>query len=160
VAILIREHFPELAGWSVEILATDLSTESLEKARRGVYSQLEVSRGLPTALLLKYFRRDGLDWIVRDEVRRMVEFRQMNLIEPWPPLLPMDVVFLRNVLIYFDVEAKRSVLASVRRVLRDDGYLFFGATESALLLDDSLVRADVAHSTVFRPRLRRPPAGP
>jgi chemotaxis protein methyltransferase CheR len=110
IAMMIHEHFPELLGWSLRILATDLSTEMIARARRGVYSQLDVSRGLPAPYLIKYFRRDGLDWELSEPVRRMVEFRQMNLSAPMPTLEPMDVILLRNVLIYFDQESKKSLV--------------------------------------------------
>lgn len=145
IAILLREHFPELAeSWRVRILATDLANRVLERAQAGVFSQLEINRGLPAALCVKYFRREGIEWRVHPKLRDLIEFREMNLVEPWPALPRMDVIFLRNVLIYFDTEAKKSILRRVRQALQPDGYLFLGAAETTLNLDDSFewVRLD------------------
>ena len=142
LAILLREHFPVLLGWRVSILATDLSGEVLRRARGGKYTQLEVNRGLPAALLVKYFRQHGTEWELADGVRRAVEFREMNLGRPWPPLPRMDLVFLRNVMIYFDVDTKKAILGRVSRLLRPDGYLALGAAETTLNLDSSFRRVE------------------
>ncbi len=158
VVMLLREHFPELAGWDVRVLATDLSSEVLARARLGRYSQAEVNRGLPARLLVKYFTKEGLEWQLKDEVRRPVEFRQLNLAEPWSAVPPQDVVLLRNVLIYFDVEDKRQVLARVRRVLRPDGALFLGGAETTLNLDGEYERVPFARTCWYRVR-PRPAAG-
>lgn len=139
VMMMLREHFPQLASWNLTFVATDLSSEILAKARAGVYNQLEVNRGLPAPLLLKYFTKQGMNWQIKDEIRQAVQFREMNLCKPWPPLGEMDIVFLRNVLIYFDVEMKKSILGRIRRQLRPDGYLFVGSAETTLNLDDSFV---------------------
>jgi chemotaxis protein methyltransferase CheR len=111
---------------------------------------MEVTRGVPVKMLLKYFRRDGLEWDVTDELRRMVEFRPMNLIEPWPYLEPMDLILLRNVLIYFDGETKKSILAKAAKVLKPDGCLILGGTEATLFMDDSLVRVSLGRASVYR----------
>jgi chemotaxis protein methyltransferase CheR len=142
LAILMREHFPILAGWQVSILATDLSGEVLERARKGRYHQIEVNRGLPAVLLVKYFRQRGTDWELTDDIRRMIEFREMNLAEPWLPLPRMDLVFLRNVMIYFGVDTKKMILGRVARLLRPEGYLLLGGAETTLNLDDSFRRAE------------------
>lgn len=141
-AILLRDHFPELAAWQVNILATDLSVDILAKAREGLYSQLEANRGLPAMALVKHFRQEGTGWRVSDEVRRAVEFREMNLVRPWPVMPKMDVVFLRNVMIYFDVDTKKAILSRMAKVLRPDGYLILGAAETTLNLDDSFRRVE------------------
>jgi chemotaxis protein methyltransferase CheR len=141
LAILIRENFPQLNdGWRVRIYATDLATKVLDRARTGSFSQLEINRGLPAALAVKYFRREGLEWIANDSIRQMIEFREMNLATPWPSLSAMDVIFLRNVLIYFDTDTKREILRKVRGILRPDGCLFLGAAETTLNLDDAFER--------------------
>jgi chemotaxis protein methyltransferase CheR len=150
VALLLREHFPELAGWQVNVLATDLSTEVLDRARAGLYTQAEANRGLPAKLMVKYFRQDGTGWRLADDVRRAVEFREMNLIRPWPPLPKMDIVFLRNVMIYFDVDTKKAILSRVARVLAPDGYLILGAAETTLNLDDSFRRAEALKGGFYR----------
>jgi chemotaxis protein methyltransferase CheR len=141
-ALLVREHFPELAGWRVELLATDLSADVLARARTGQYSLLEVNRGLPAALLVKYFHQHGATWTLREDVVRMVEFRELNLTGPWPLLPRMDLVFLRNVLIYFDAETKKAILGRVARLLRPDGYLLLGGAETTLNLDGAYRRAE------------------
>jgi chemotaxis protein methyltransferase CheR len=154
IALILCEHFPALAHWTVRFLATDLSQEMVERARVGRYSQLEVNRGLPAPLLVKYFHRQGAEWRVKEELRRMVEFRQMNLVEAWPALPEMDVIFMRNVLIYFDVSTKKHILAKVRRLLRPDGYLFLGAAETTLNLDDGFERMQFEKAGCYRLRNR------
>jgi len=141
-ALLIREYFPELSGWRLELLATDLSAEAIARARAGVYSQIEVNRGLPAALLVKYFKQHGGTWELSEEIRRMVEFREMNLTRPWPVLPRADLVFLRNVMIYFDVETKKAILSRVARVMRPDGYVLLGGAETTLNLNDSIRRVE------------------
>lgn len=150
IAILLRESFPELASWRVDIVATDLSTEVLEKARAGVYGQIEVNRGLPARLMVKYFRQQGVEWQLDDAIRAMVDFRELNLAEPWPAMGQFDVVFLRNVLIYFDRDTKKSILARVRSVLKPDGSLFLGAAETTMNLDDAYERVQLGKSGCYR----------
>jgi len=146
VGMLVRESFPVLASWDVRVLATDISTEMLARSRAGRYSQLEVSRGLPNALLAKYFEKVDTEWQIRGELRRMVEFREHNLAGPWSALPPADLIMLRNVLIYFDVEIKRAVLGKIRKLLRPGGFLMLGTAETTMNLDDGfeLVRSDGA----------------
>jgi chemotaxis protein methyltransferase CheR len=150
IAMTLRESFPQLSGWNVSILGTDLSQEVLDKAREGRYAQIEINRGLPAPYLLKYFDRAGPAWRVKPELRRGIEFRQMNLVAPWPTLPRMDVVFLRNVLIYFDTDTKRNVLANVRRVMAPDGYLFLGAAETTLQYDGMFERVPRARANCYR----------
>jgi chemotaxis protein methyltransferase CheR len=154
LAMMLRESFPSLGGWKVRISASDLSTEVLEKARRGRYSQLEVNRGLPAHLLVKYFQRQGVEWQIKDDIRNVIDYRQLNLIEPWPALPPMDVILIRNVLIYFDVETKRQILGKARRLLRPDGYLFLGGAETTLKLDDSFERVEFQRTGCYQLRKR------
>lgn len=150
IAMLIREHFPDLAGWHIDIIATDLSTAVLERARAGCYRQLEVNRGLSTPQLLKYFERAGLDWRLKQEIRNMVQFKQLNLVSDWPGLPRFDVVFLRNVLIYFDVDMKRAVLGRLRRHLASDGYLFLGGAETTMNIDVAFERAPFDRAGCYR----------
>ncbi len=152
LAMLLREHFSSLASWTVRITGTDLSAAMLSRAAEGLYSQLEVSRGLPATLLVKYFTREGLAWRLAPEVRRMVAFRPHNLAQPWPPSPQVDVLLLRNVLIYFDVPTKRAILQRARAALRPDGVLFLGGTETTLGVDDSFERCTVGRTTFYRPR--------
>ncbi len=151
LAILVKEHFPELAGWKVDILATDISQTMLDRCRRARYSQLEVNRGLPIALLLKYFTQEGANWQLRDDVRAMVEFRQLNLAAPWPTMPPLDLVLIRNVMIYFNVDMKKVILRRIGQLLRRDGYLALGGAETTFGLDDSFERVAELKSGFYRP---------
>ncbi len=152
IAMLLKEHFPALGGWRVHLLATDLSRDVLAKAREGRYNQLEVNRGLPAPLLIKYFEKNGLDWQLKAALRQTVEFREMNLATSWPALPPMDLIFLRNVLIYFDVETKRQILERVRRVLKPHGHLFLGGAETTFQIDDRFERVSIGKATAYRLR--------
>ncbi len=140
IAMTLREHFPQLATWNVRIVATDLADHVLTRARAGRYRQLEVNRGLPAQYLAKYFVRRGLEWEVVPELKSWTDFRALNLIGEWGPLPRFDVVFLRNVLIYFDVETKKKILARVRRCLKPGGWLFLGSAETTLNIDESFRR--------------------
>lgn len=142
LALLLREHFPELAAWKVSLLASDLSRPVLERAREGRYHQIEVNRGLPAAMLVKYFEQHGTDWQLKPAVRGMVDFQEINLIQAWPSLPPMDLVLIRNVMIYFSVETKKAILGRLARVLRPDGYLVLGGAETTFNLDDSYRRVE------------------
>lgn len=142
IAMLIRENFPVLKSWDVRILATDLSHEMLERTRAGRYNQLEINRGLPATLLVKYFERQGLEWQIKPELRAMLEVRELNLAEPWTQVPPIDVIFIRNVMIYFDVEMKKLIFRKLRQVLRPGGYLFLGGAETTLNLDSAFTRVN------------------
>jgi chemotaxis protein methyltransferase CheR len=137
IAILLREHFPLLASWKIRMLATDINNEVLERARSGRYRQMEVNRGLPAPLLVKYFKDNASIWEIREDIRAMIEFREMNLIQTWWPMPKLDLVFLRNVMIYFDVETKKMILGKIRSLLSPDGFLFLGSAETTLNLDDN-----------------------
>ncbi len=150
MAILLRESFPELHAWSCEIIATDIASQVLDRARSGRYSYHEVSRGLPAAHLVKYFRKQGSDWEIHEEVRRNVQFLAMNLTRPWPPMPKMDLVLMRNVLIYFDLDTKKKIFARLRQQMAPDGYLLLGAAETTLGIDDSFVRVSGDRSGWFR----------
>lgn len=151
VLMLIREHFPQLADWKISFLATDIATDVLARARAGRYSQVEVNRGLPAALLVKYFRRDGLEWEIDASLRSMMEFRELNLTGTWPLMPRADIIFMRNVLIYFSTDMKKQILAKARRNLRDDGYLFLGGAETTLSLDASFERVQGDKGGFYRP---------
>jgi chemotaxis protein methyltransferase CheR len=150
VALLIREHFPELTGWKLGLLASDLSREVLARAREGRYNQIEVNRGLPASLLVRYFEQHGTDWQLRPAVRGMVEFREINLARAWPHLPRMDLILLRNVMIYFDVVTKKDILGRAARLLRPDGYLLLGGAETTLNLDDSYRRVEPLKSGYYQ----------
>ncbi|MFN8586789.1 MAG: protein-glutamate O-methyltransferase CheR [Candidatus Eisenbacteria bacterium] len=150
LAMLLRENFPMLASWDVRILGTDLSTTVLEQAKSGSYSQLEVNRGLPAPLLVKYFEKADGRWIIKEDLRRMCEFRAMNLTTPWPMMSPFDLIFIRNVLIYFDQATKQGILKRMRGVLLPHGSLFLGTAETTINLDPEWVPTKVGNTTVFR----------
>lgn len=150
IAMILREHFPQLNGWRVKLVASDLSSQILAKAKEGTFNQTEVNRGLPLPMLLKYFTKSGLTWRIKDEIRNMVDFCEINLVEPWPNLPPMDVIFLRNVLIYFSPETKKEILGKVRRAMRPDGYLFLGGAETTMNLDASFERTTIGKATCYR----------
>jgi len=135
LALLIKEHFPKLVDWNVSILATDISATVLTQARQGIYSQLEVNRGLPAPLLIKYFTQAAGKWQLKEEVKKLVEFRALNLSKPWPMLPAFDLVLIRNVMIYFDVEAKKTILKRIRSCLQPHGHLFLGTAETTINLD-------------------------
>jgi chemotaxis protein methyltransferase CheR len=135
IAMAICEQF-QLPGWSFSILGTDFCTTILERARLGLYRQMEVNRGLPVRLLTRYFQQQGLHWQLKPEILAMVRLQLLNLAEPWGSVVPAaDIVFLRNVLIYFDIETRKAILTRLRRVLRPDGFLFLGCAETTLNLD-------------------------
>lgn len=151
LAMLLRDRFPDVVNtWKVSILATDVSHGTVERARLGRFSQIEVNRGLPAPTLLKHFRQDGLQWQLHDDVRRMIEFRELNLCRPWPALPMFDAILLRNVMIYFNTDDKKAVLQRAARVLRPDGFLLLGAAETVLNLSDSFERVADLQGGFFR----------
>ena len=155
VAMLLREQMPSLSEWSVRILATDVSESVLQRARQGVYRQIEVNRGLPAAYLVKYFERAGEEWRVKERVREMVAFSQMNLIEPWPSFPRPDLILLRNVLLYLSSEARRTILQNVVKTLRPDGYVFLGGGETMLGLDRTFESVRIGKAVCYRIRGER-----
>ena len=132
LAMILKEESARLAGWRTEIVATDISTEMLAKAKAGMYSQFEVQRGLPIQLLVKYFQKEGDLWQIDAALRAMVQFREFNLLQDLRPLGTFDVVFCRNVLIYFDNATKAKVLEGIGGIMPEDGVLFLGGAETVL----------------------------
>jgi chemotaxis protein methyltransferase CheR len=137
LAICLKEMGKTLAGWQTEIIATDISNEALEKARSGTYTQFEVQRGLPIMMLIKYFNQTGELWQVTPEVRSMVQFKTHNLLHDFSRFGIFDVIFCRNVLIYFDHATKVDVLNRLAQVIAADGFLLLGGAESVVGLTDS-----------------------
>ncbi|GIK97705.1 MAG: chemotaxis protein CheR [Alphaproteobacteria bacterium] len=132
LAMILNENAAKLQGWRIEILATDLSNEILSRAREGLYSQFEVQRGLPIQLLVKYFQQSGDRWQINKQIRDMVQYRPFNLLQPMAPLGRFDVVFCRNVLIYFDQPTKTKVLDGIAGQMAEDGFLYLGGAETVL----------------------------
>jgi chemotaxis protein methyltransferase CheR len=149
VAMLLRDNFPELNNWKVNILGTDLSEEVLAKARAGRFSQIEMNRGLPATLLAKHFSREGMNWEISPQIRGMATFTKLNLIERWPQLPVMDVVFLRNVLIYFSPATKKAILEKIRAVMAPHAVLFLGAAETTMNLDSEFIRVQVENQVFY-----------
>jgi len=148
--MMMREEFAQLGSWNVRFLATDISKDMLQRCRAGLYSQLEVNRGLPAPLLVKYFTKRGIEWQIDERLRSAIEWRDFNLAgRAWSGLPMFDLIMLRNVMIYFDLPTKRSILANMRRVLRPDGYLFLGTAETTLNVDERF-ESEKAQSSCFR----------
>lgn len=137
LAILLKEAGEKLSGWRTEIVATDLSAEAMSKAKVGLYSQFEVQRGLPVQHLVKYFKQVNETWQIDSAIRAMVSFRPLNLLEDFSKLGRFDVIFCRNVLIYFDRETKSQVLDRMRMIVADDGFLCLGGSETVLGITDN-----------------------
>lgn len=152
IGISLREHCPELASWNVRILATDINRQMVERSRAGVYSQLEVNRGLPAGLLVKYFTRVGAEWHVKEDLKKWMDFREMNLAGDWPMMPQVDVLFIRNVLIYFDVAMKRQILGKCRKVIRPAGFMFLGSAETTINIDDGYERVQFDKAACYRVR--------
>ena len=154
IAMLLQEYFPHLLSWQINLLASDISASILARSRTGCYSYHEISRGLSKTLLNKYFLAQDKSWQLKAEILSMVEFRQLNLTEPWFPMAQMDIIFLRNVLIYFDVEMKQSILAKVQRLLHPQGYLFLGAGETTINLNPAFEPVQVGKAVCYQLRPR------
>ena len=155
LAMLMREHFPMLVGWNIRIEGTDICGEVVERAQAGRYHRIEINRGLPARFVVRYFDHVGEDWIVKPEVRKLCNFRQANLCAPSLPFNRaddrFDVIFLRNVMLYFSQETRKTLLAGIHRLLAPDGILFLGSSEQPA--DPSIWTPVLAGGTChFRPR--------
>ena len=139
LAMILSELRAQIGGHCIEIIGTDLSRDALARAQAGLYTQFEVQRGLPMQYLVKYFRREGLTWRIADSLRAMVSFREWNLLSDLRPLGQFDIVFCRNVLIYFDQPTKTRVLDAIARQMAPDGRLYLGGAETVLGLTDQFV---------------------
>ncbi len=150
LAMLLLDWLPNHPGWTARIVGTDISQKMVDRSRAAKFSQLEVNRGLPAPLLVKYFDQVGRDWTLRQPVRELCRFERGNLALPATNVPQCDIVFLRNVLIYFDLDTKRTVLTHIRKVLRPGGYLVLGGAESTLNLDGAFQRMELGRAVVFR----------
>jgi chemotaxis protein methyltransferase CheR len=155
IAMLLNEHFPDvLATWRIRVIATDISEAVLARAREGLFSDLETHRGLSPQFLQKYFRPLQGKWSISQDCRRLVEFRQLNLNGTWPMMPTCDVVFLRNVMLYFDVPTRAALIAKMKRVIRPDGALFLGGAETMIGIDTGYDRLLGAGCSYYRPKGR------
>ena len=148
LAMILEEFTARMQGWKIEIVGTDLSEQVLDKARKGVYTQFEVQRGLPAPMLLRHFNQIGESWQISDHIRSKVTFRQLNLLQDFTSLGRFDIIFCRNVLIYFDAARKTDILSRMTRVMAPDGYVILGASESLIGLKTDLV-ANTEHRGIF-----------
>jgi chemotaxis protein methyltransferase CheR len=147
IAMVLRDSFPQIATWNIKIVCTDLSKAMVARTNEGIYSQLEVNRGLPAPMLIKYFEKRGDQWHIKPQLKELITASEMNLAKPWPSLGRFDLVFMRNVLIYFDVPTKQRIFDSLAKVMTSGAYLFLGGSESTLGLRTNLIRTagSVAH---------------
>jgi chemotaxis protein methyltransferase CheR len=155
IAMMLRESFPQLAGWNLHIEGTDICNEVVARAQAGRYHRIEINRGLPARYVITYFEHVGEDWIVNKDLRAMCVFRQANLCGPTPPFNrtgdAFDVIFLRNVMLYFSHDTRKQLLAYIHRMLAPDGVLFLGSTEQPA--DPSLWTPVLSGGTCyFRPK--------
>lgn len=155
IAMMLREYFPELQSWKVTIIATDIATEMLDKCQKGRYTQMEVNRGLPASFLVKYFKNEGVDWQIDSSIQKMVDIRRMNLSVAWPLLPPMDLIMLRNVMIYFPIETKKQILKNMHSVMRPDAYLILGAAETTINLNAGFACESFKNVSYYRPLQHR-----
>ena len=154
MAMLMTEHFPMLAGWTIRVEGTDICNEVVQRAQAGKYHRIEMNRGLPARLMVRYFDHVGEDWTVKAEIRKLCNFRQANLCVPPLPFSAgerFDVIFLRNVMLYFSIDTRRALMTQIHRLLAPDGILFLGSSEQPA--DPSLWTPVLAGGTChFKPR--------
>jgi chemotaxis protein methyltransferase CheR len=150
LAMLMADSFSWANDWDIRIVASDISEEMLTKCRSGLYSQFEISRGLPAHYLPRFFQRFEMQWQVKQEIREKIDFRYLNLYENWVGLPRLDIVFMRNVLIYFDSDTKKAILEKVMKVLKPGGYLFLGSGENPLGWEKHFQATDFSTSACFK----------
>jgi len=150
IAMIIEEHFPSLRSWHTEIIATDISQQAVNKGIEGRFTQVEVNRGLPIQLLIKYFKQNGAFWMVDPRLKKKVKFRKMNLLGPFIGISGIDVLMCRYVLIYFDQDTKKEILQKLVKVLNPGGYLFIGATETPIGLPPTMKRMAYGRTTCWQ----------
>lgn len=150
IAMIIAEHFPQLMNWRVTIHATDISQAAVKKGMEGRFTQVEVNRGLPITLLIKYFKQNGAFWMVDQKLKKMIRFRKMNLLSPFIGINGVDVALCRYVLIYFDMETKKAILNKIVKVMNPGGYLFLGATETPVGLPPYMKRVNFGRAVCWK----------
>jgi chemotaxis protein methyltransferase CheR len=151
LAMVIKENAAKLPGWTFEIIATDIDTAVLDTAKKGDYSQFEVQRGLPIQMLMKYFEQKGDRWHIKQEIKSMVQYKPFNLLTPMAALGKFDLIFCRNVLIYFDRETKAAVLNNMAGLLPEDGFMFLGGAETVLGITDAFKPLENSRGIYIKP---------
>jgi chemotaxis protein methyltransferase CheR len=154
IAMCLKEMGATLAGWRIEIIGTDISQQVLEKSRSGIYSQFEVQRGLPIQLLVKYFKQIGEMWQINADIRSMIQYRPLNLLQDFAHMGKFDLIFCRNVLIYFDQDMKSSIFGRLAKTMEPDGFLALGAAETVVGLTDAF-KPHPDRRGLYRPNLLR-----
>jgi chemotaxis protein methyltransferase CheR len=150
ISMLLDTWFPELATWDIRLIGTDISNDVLAKARSGRFSALEVNRGLPAPMMARYMQRDGAEYVIDERVRHRCTFEKINLAEPWHLMPTFDIVFCRNVLIYFELDVRRSILERIRSALPKGGYLFLGTSETTVGLVDGFTATKCGNAVAYR----------
>lgn len=150
IAMVLKDSIPDIDSWRITINATDISSATLDYAKRGIYKQVEVNRGLPVADILRHFQQIGTEWKLKDEVRKMVTFEEYNLGNNIPWWYRFDIVFLRNVLIYFDIETKKSIFSKIKDCITPETYLFLGNAETTINLDMDFEPVTLGKSVCYR----------
>lgn len=152
LAMLLLESFPQLQSWKIEIVGTDISRQALARAEEGVYSQFEVQRGLPIQYLVKYFEQAPNGWKIKSDVKKLIQYRSLNLLDNFAHLGQYDLIMCRNVLIYFENDIKKLILDRMSGMLRSDGYLMLGAAETVMGVTDTFDRFRNCKAAVYRPQ--------
>jgi chemotaxis protein methyltransferase CheR len=149
LAMILKERATQLLGWKIDIVATDLSPSVIDRAKAGVYTQFEVQRGLPIQYLVKYFQQTEDKWEISPEIRGMVQYRMQNLLRDFSPLGRFDIIFCRNVLIYFDEKTRADILERMARMMAPDGFLALGAAETVIGLTNAF-RVNPEHRGLYQ----------
>ena len=152
IAMTLHSNFKILKDWKLNITASDISSKVLTKARGGKYSQIEINRGLPKDMLSRYFTPVESDWVINDELRNMIDFRKINLINPYTGMPKFDLIFIRNVLIYFNEETKKLILNKLADLMKPDSLIILGGTETPMNITDLFERYQKAHASVYQLR--------
>ena len=155
LTMLLGESFPDVLGWNLTLLGTDLSSEMVTRAREGRYSTLEINRGLPASMMVRNFAHEGAHYRINEDIRKLATFRQMNLAEPWPLMPRFDLIMVRNVLIYFDLPTRKRILESAAGCLEPDGYLFIGSSETMMGVTDVFEAQTADGATFYRLKGKR-----
>jgi chemotaxis protein methyltransferase CheR len=154
IAMVIKEMSAALAGWRIEIIGTDISQQVLEKSKSGIYTQFEVQRGLPIQLLVKYFKQTGEMWQINPDIRSMIQYRPLNLLQDFSSMGKFDLIFCRNVLIYFDQDMKTQIFGRLARCIEPDGFMALGAAETVVGLTDAF-KPYADKRGLYRPNVMR-----
>ncbi len=142
IAMILKDHIENIKDWNIKFIASDISEKMLARAKTGIYNQFEINRGLPMHYLIKYFEKNGPDWQIKKEIRDMVHFEKINLMKPWS-ISAMDLIFMRNVLIYFGIETKKDIFKRLEKTLHPDGYFFLGGSETTLGISSEFGRIGI-----------------